>query len=177
MPIIGQVLTVRRSELAEALREFSIGFFLSILPLLVSALYGLIFVTKREWYFLVTESIRQGDLFIYSTGLLGPLFYIVQKSRAEASRFPHGTAFFFLSVALLLFSAIGYALIRANLVGTSSMPMNEVFVSNFSLGVFGTAVVMVFLCLAYKNRVESGAVDEVRQDEQNLTEALQRHRE
>jgi hypothetical protein len=177
IPIVGQIITLRGAHIAEAVREFLITFVLSILPLIVAGLYGLLFAAEKQWTFLIHEAVRQGDLFIYTTGMLGPLIYIVQKTRAQAPRFPHGAAFLVLSLVIMLLSAIGYALIRANLVSTARQPMNETFVIEFSMSVFVASALMFFLCLAYRNKVESGGLEEMKEEEDALTRALERHRQ
>src|SRR5437879_5520328 len=75
------------SDFREAWAELCITTIFTTMPLWIMPLVGpIIFKTDTSFFGHVEKSIDEGELFIYSAALLGPLIFIITRKYGEISK-------------------------------------------------------------------------------------------
>lgn len=111
-----------------ALKDMIISLLFSLLPIWFFPLILTFFSNSPSYMENIITSIGQGDLFIYSSALIGPLIYSITKQYGEKEenddgrksrfpitltiKFPYGTTFFIISILVCMIAAICFGLLR-----------------------------------------------------------------
>lgn len=93
------------------------------MPLWIMPLIGpILFQTDTSFFGHVEKTIDEGELFIYSAALLGPLIFIITRKYGEISKspekfslviaFPHGLAFILFSAVICVFAGFAFSLMK-----------------------------------------------------------------
>ncbi|WP_316159085.1 MULTISPECIES: hypothetical protein [unclassified Bradyrhizobium] len=166
-----------RGDLREAWAELCITTIFTTMPLWIMPLLGpIIFQTDVSFFGHVEKTIDEGELFIYSAALLGPLIFIITRKYGEIGSgpnkfslviaFPHGLAFVLFSAVICVFAGFAFSLMKNPVLSSheSGIKFNlsgvfwaSVFTYLFSLYCF-------FAASAYRNAmtdfVKSARLDE-----------------
>lgn len=172
LPLIGELWNVKKVSLISAVKELVISTVFSILPIWFFPLISSLFISgspslKENMY----SSVNQGDLFIYSSALVGPLIFAITNNYAEwgdsspspsASRigkltfeFPYGTYFFFISISVCMIAAICFGLHRFSSTGLITVKLNTDALFNFSLVIYLFSLFCLFCVSVYRNELEN----------------------
>ena len=172
LPLVSGVFEAKPTSRRAALLELSISTLFSTLPIWFFPLLASTFINSSPSFFNnVHSSISQGDLFIYSSALVGPLIFAITKNYAvwgednpspNASRFgkltfefPSGMWFFLISLAICAVAAFCFGLLRLSSMGLVSV---EIHADNMLLAsgiLYGFALVCLYAVSVYKNELES----------------------
>lgn len=168
IPFFGSLADTRQSSVKLAIQEVSISTIFATIPIwFFPSIYTLFFKGSASFSENVFESIAEGDLYIYSSAIIGPLIFAITYNYAawnednpspSASRigkltfaFPHGVWFFCSSIIVSMITAICFGLIRFESRGFISAPLNEDYLLYFSMYLYIFSIVCLFLVTIYRN--------------------------
>lgn len=168
VPFLGRLNECSGSDLKEAGTEVVVATIFSTMPLwLLPVLSAILFVHPVTGY----EAIRTGELFLFSTALVGPLAYIISKNYGErhgdnaakvpllnySIRFPYGPGFILACVAISLISSIAFIVLRNPFFSETDLSkvINYNGVIELSWGTFISATMLFFCATAYRNGLDN----------------------
>ncbi|MCX7305979.1 MAG: hypothetical protein NTV73_16850 [Hyphomicrobiales bacterium] len=161
---------------------------------LVETVIGTLFATLPIWFFpifisnlikggpstseLVYNSIRRGDLFIYSAALMGPIIYTITKNYAELSdddeqpttegknvkssgfrkltfAFPYGPTFVIISILICMVAAISYGISNISEVSKGGLIVSEEFLVKLSFWIYVFSLLCLFTVSAYREELST----------------------
>lgn len=140
IPVYGQLINSDRSSLRAAFTELSIATIFSLFPIWLYPIIMLVGFGEAFWS--NAESfIEGGELFLFSSALVGPLIYSITKKygedegdreettsrfpRIRSIQFPYGFWFVLISILICLFSAIFFGLMRVNSANPLTARLDE----------------------------------------------------
>ena len=158
IPILGGLVDARWRDHREAISEVGINIVLSTAPIWLGCLF-LVVVRKFEMpmWDVVNANVENGELFIYSTGSVAPLFYFIFKEDEGTKKFPNARSFMVFSAIVLLVGGCGFAITRLLKVLGMASPWDERTLFACSLSLYLASAVIVYLAHVYRNWRESGA--------------------
>lgn len=111
----------------------------------------------------VYGSVARGELFMYCTALLAPIFWIALVDLPGARAFPSKISHMVLIALIDLVASVFFGLISAG------KPPNEVFTFNASVFLFGFSVVLLYLGTVYHVSRMAEATTEFKRQETDFT--------
>ncbi len=108
------------------------------------------------WWEMVIRNVYKGELFIYATALLGPLFYFIFKEYKDFPKFP-GARFFMLSSVLILIISVALFSVQRTEAFVSGLDLDHSYLFLLSWIVYFCSVFVVYLAHVYKNFAETSA--------------------
>ena len=173
LPIIGGLVDARWRDHREALSEVGINIGLSTAPIWLGCLF--LYVAKKFqmplWDVLI-RNVENGELFIYSTGIVAPLFYFIFKEDEGTRRFPNARSFMFAAAIVLLIGGCGFAVTRLLTVLGVAIPWEETTFFFCSMLLYLASAFIVYLAHVYRNWRESGGAAAFSTDTQNFVAAF-----
>lgn len=167
VPFVGRLTECSSADIREAATEVVVATAFSTMPLwLLPFLSAILFVNPVTPY----EAVRTGELFLFSTALVGPLVYIISKNYGEKSqndqssgflrysiKFPYGQGFVFFCVATCLVSSFAFIVLRNPLFKESEISkiVNYAGVVTLSWVCFILATIIFFCATAYRNSLDN----------------------
>ena len=170
IPIYGELRYSRKESRAAAQKELLITTLFSLFPLWF---YPVVLMLAGSPVWTSLESfVVQGELFLYSAALLGPLVYAITKTygveeatgettddggisrRTRTFQFPYGTWFVTISIVVCCFDAILFGLIRANVPGFTGLQLSEGTILVASGFLYGFTLSCMFCVLVYRIELE-----------------------
>lgn len=168
LPFFGSLANTRKTSVILALQEIAISTIFATIPIwFFPAIYTSFFNNSPSFAKNVAASIEQGDLYIYSSAIVGPLIFAITYNYAawdeenpspNASRlgkltfaFPHGIFFFFSSIFVSMITAICFGLLRFESSGFISAPLNKDSLLEFSMYLYVFSLVCLVLVTIYRN--------------------------
>lgn len=135
----------------------------------------------------IWSSISQGDLYLYSAGIVGPLMFALTTSYGEwdtesatagrigrfAILFPYGTWFITISFGLVSISTFFFGFIRYNSTGQIETVLNSDLLVQLSIWIYAIANMAMLLVIAYRNRLQN-FVAESKSEEHDFVNAFLR---
>lgn len=172
LPLVGGIFEAKPQSRRAALLELSISTLFSTSPLWFFPLLAAVFIRSSPSFVEnVHSSISQGDLFIYSTALVGPLIFAITKNYAvwndehsspNASRFgkltfefPSGMWFFLISLAICAVAAFCFGLLRLSSMGLILVEINTENMLITSGLLYGFTLICLYAVSVYKNELEN----------------------
>lgn len=116
-------------------------------------------------------TVAKGELFMYCTALLAPVFWVALVDLPGARAFPSKTSHMVLIAVIDLVAAAFFGLISAG------KHLNQFFTFRLSTCMFGLSVLLLYLATLYHVSRVAEATAEFRRQEKDFTEAVQEHRE
>jgi hypothetical protein len=168
LPFVGRLPDCSWEDLKEGLIEVALATLFATMPLwFLPLLSGVFFYKPVTGY----EAIKTGELFLFSTALVGPLGYIISKNYGEKSppgysshgllkysiKFPYGIGFVFACVGICLVSSFAFLVLRNPFFQSSEISklINYEGVIGLSWLTFVLATLIFFCAVAYRNGFES----------------------
>ncbi|HEX4078216.1 MAG TPA: hypothetical protein VHX61_05000 [Rhizomicrobium sp.] len=151
LPLVSGLPDCRWVDVKEATKEIFITFLLSTSPIWLGSLITFGVDQHRQktisqYYVVLKNTLRSGEMLIYATAAIAPLFYFaLVKSKDKSRDYPSRTSHI---VSALLIFMIGTALFG---VQRSGVKMDPDFVLPSSLYLYGFAMVVIFLATIYRN--------------------------
>ena len=116
-------------------------------------------------------NISGGELFIYSTSALAPVFYMALYERPGIGAFPSKTGHIITVVLFLVISSSVFALLR------SGVELRQQYLLDFSLLIYVISVILLYLATVYHSARHSMSPSRtMRSQEQDFTERLRTRR-
>ena len=158
LPIVGGLVDTRTRDHKEALTEVSLNVVLSTIPIWFGALIMLADMQNRDTYFVnLVNNMRNGELYLYSTAMLSPLYYFIFKEIREFPHFPSSRMLMLVSGLIILLSAGFFAIQKANSIFGFEQRLDEDFIFSWSWKVYLMAILIVYVAHVYKHLRETGA--------------------
>lgn len=182
-PLIGRIALAKRSSLKASLIETIIGTLFSTLPiwffpLVISNMIKGSPSTGELMY----NSVKRGDLFIYSAALMGPLIYTITKNYAQLAdekssdrtsdnagpveetasvfgritfEFPYGAAFVITAILVCMVAAISYGISNLSEFPNSGLTLSSEFLVRSSFYVYIFSLVCLFSVSTYREELST----------------------
>lgn len=167
VPLFGQVLDAKASSIVSSFYETLVGTIFSTLPIW----FFPIFISNSisggpDTFELFVNSIRRGDLFIYSAALIGPLIYTITKNYAEVAdgdgenkapfrtltfEFPYGPSFVIIAIFICMMAAICYGISNLSSFPGAKIILMEPFLIKSSVAVYIFSLLCLFAVSTYRN--------------------------
>ncbi|WP_426185916.1 hypothetical protein [Rhizorhabdus sp. FW153] len=168
LPFMGRLSDCSAEDRREAFVEVLLATLFSTMPLwFLPLLSGVFFLKPVTGY----DAIRTGELFLFSTALVGPLGYIISKNYGEKSpvggagnrllrysiKFPYGAGFIFACVAICLVSSFAFLVLRNPFFQSSEISklINYDGVISLSWFTFCLSTLILFCAMSYRNGFDS----------------------
>ncbi len=113
---------------------------------------------KRDYFDILINSIQNGELMIYCTALLAPVFYITISDKHPIRFFPNKLSSVITAIAILMVTAAVYAHQR------SGSLYKQELIFNLSVFLFFTSLLILFVTKVYNNSRFSTYMDIAQQE-------------
>jgi len=172
IPLFGPLVDCNARDHAETIGQTLIVLLLSTAPLWLGGL--VIYVSNPDNTLTLEAALRRtvvnGELFMYGTALLAPIFWVALVDPPGARVFPSRTIHIFLIVLIEIVASVFFGLTVA---GNS---LRQPFIFELSLASFVASLVLLYLgTLYHSNRLNAG--EAFKQDEQGFAQAYEDHRQ
>jgi hypothetical protein len=124
----------------------------------------------QGYWVAIYGNINNGELFLYATSLLGPIFYMSLIDPPGARQFPSRLSHMFVVLVISVLSAVAFGLQRAG------QQLNPTIVYTASWILFVSALMLLYLATTFKNRRLPAGPEDFKQGEKDLSEKLKEHR-
>lgn len=157
LPLLGGLFDARWRDHREAVKEVGINILLSTAPIWLGCLF-LVIARKFEMPLgeVITRNVENGELFIYATSIVAPLYYFIFKDNEGNQKFPNAAGFMLVSALVLLVGGCGFAVTRLGAVLGTNFPWDEGTLFAFSLTLYLVSTIIVYLAHVYRNWRETG---------------------
>jgi hypothetical protein len=175
LPVIGGLVDARWRDHREALKEVGVNVLLSTAPIWLGCLFLLLFQTSgMSLGDVIIRNVENGELFIYATSILAPLYYFIFKDSEGNQKFPNAGSFMLISAIVLLVGGCGFAVTRLGAVLGTNFRWDDVTLFAFSLTLYVISVLIVYLAHVYRNWRETGGAAAFATDTQDFVTAFNR---
>ena len=113
--------------------------------------------TEGTWIQLMLDNVQSGELFLYATALLGPLYYFIFKEYTNVPNFPKGRSFMVAACVILIISVGLFSAQRVEILFNRESILDSAMIFSWSWKIYVMSVAVVYLAHVYKNFLESGA--------------------
>jgi len=169
IPLIGALPDTSWEDHKSALTELLLVLVFSFSPIFVAILGDYYFMQNFSIPTSVKDNIVNGELFLYVTALMAPLFYILLRERYKEQRFPCLTSCMLTYIVVLGVAAISFAYQRSN-------SQNQDAVYKVSLAVSCIALILNYLVLVYNSHLLPDAARKIREDEDDFADKVSSRR-
>lgn len=175
LPLVGGLCDSRKPSITSAAKEIIFSTVFSTFPIwLFPLFYAVFFVDSPGFLSNVTEAVSQGDLYIYSSSLIGPLLFAITfnymswgtSESLSAPRigkitiaFPHGTAFLIISVFVLMLAVLCFGFARFESAGIIKAKLNKDSLLLVSVATYIFSLFSLFVASIYRNDLTSSISD------------------
>jgi len=170
IPLFCSLINCTFDNHKNALGEFTSTLIFSFLPLLIAYLVSYFKNHDTQFWSSIVLNVRNGELFLYVTSLLAPVFYIVMRKRAERTVFPNKAIHILLYFAIVFIAAIVFALKRAGFT------FDVISLSSMQYLIFILALILFYLVIVYNNSLLPNPAATIRDEEDEFTDSLTEHR-
>lgn len=177
LPLVGPLFACSKADYLAATREFVIIIAFATATFWLSALVLKMLDSKNELSYaaLFALTIRDGQLFIFATALLGPILIFATEDPPNARPFPARTWIILTLVLLAIVCSGSYALMRGIHLRGIDVPLNNSFLGNAAIGCAAIAATFRYVAIVYnKYRMRP---EEVKASEEDfISRFKKRHR-
>lgn len=173
IPVLGGLVDCDGHDHWESLGQTTVLFILSSMPIWLGTL--IVYATGektgcvgfRSAFF---STINRGELFMYSTAFLAPIFWIALADRPNLRVFPGKVSHIVLMVIICVIAAVFFGLL------TAGNRLNQGFTLRLSVVMFFTSLILLYLGILYhENRVKD-APTVMAEDTEKFSAKYQAHR-
>jgi len=169
-PLFGRLLKCTLKDHTSAFVEFLTTVLISFLPILLAGLGSLLYNNRARFLDSVASNLQNGELFLYLTALLAPVFFTVVKKRSTGEVFPHEIVHLFIYIAIMVIAAYVFALRRVN------PNFDAISISTLQNIIFLVGLVLFYLVLVYNNSLVPDPTLAMREEEDTFTASVREHR-
>ena len=168
IPLLGYLGNTTLRSHGSALTEIFVSFMVSMMPLYIS---WIVLRIKQDTNNLSVWTLFQnGELFIYASAILAPVFYIAQKERSSLKSFPSRIAFMTVVFGVTVISTSIFTFER---IESQVLPDNII---KLSFGIFLFATATLYLALVYNNTFLPNPATEMQKQDVDFAEDVRQHR-
>lgn len=169
IPIIGGLIACNGYDHWSAITEFSINFFCSTTPIWLGSIF--MRILKEQFFVSLGNSVNGGELFMYSTAVLGSVIFIASTESRSGRAFPARGWHVLLVILIIIVCAGAFGLLRGV---NSVMPVDRKFVLELSLFMYAVSLFLYYLALVYNNSLQRAIPLETQ--EENYVDEVRKHR-
>ena len=173
IPLIGGLTYCSKRNCWDAGAELISKLILSLSPIWIWVFYVLAFTNDyktKNIIGIVKDTVSQGELLLYCTSLLAPIFYMALSERHKsAHEFPNKLSHIILVVSIIVLSSVFYSFRKVGLA------VNTENVFPISAGLYSVSVFLIYLATVYKNSCVSPS-NEFQLQEENFKNRYKEHR-
>ena len=173
-PILGGLIVCDGRDHWNALGQMTVLFVLSTMPIWLGTL--IVYATGVFTGYLgaglaVHSTIARGELFMYATAFLAPVFWIALTDRPGQDRFPSKLSHIVVMVVILVIAAVFFGL------ETAGNKLNQKFTLGLANITFVASSALLYLGILYhEHRDRRDAANKMKQDEQDFTAKFREHK-
>ncbi len=157
-PVLGGLVVCDGRDHWEALSQTTVLFVLSTMPIWLGTL--IVYATgeiigRAGWKLAIHNTIARGELFMYATAFLAPVFWMALTDRPGQRAFPGKLSHIILMVVILVVAAVFFGLI------TAGNKLNQRFTLGLADATFITSLALLYLGILYhehRDRRDAAAV-------------------
>lgn len=177
LPLFGPLFACRKEDYSSATREFIIIISFATATFWLSALFLVILDSGNKMTYpdLLAITIKEGQLFIFATALLGPILVFASEDPPNSKPFPARTWIILALVLLGIVCSGCYAFMRgaSGMGSTAPIRLNDRFLANAAIACASIAAAFRYLAILYnKYRMRP---EEVKASEEDFIDRF-RHR-
>lgn len=174
IPVFGGLVDCDGRDHWESLGETAVLFTLSSMPIWLGAL--IVYATTDKvgcmgWRLALFSTVANGELFMYSTAFLAPVFWIALKDRPNARVFPGKVSHIVLMVIISVIAAVFFGL------HTAGSRLNEKFALFLSVIMFFTSLLLLYLGILYHQSLTNDAATVMRENEETFSAEYRERRD
>jgi len=165
IPIFGGLVDCDGRDHWESLGQTTVLFVLSSMPIWLGTL--IVYATGEKtgcagFKLAFLSTIGRGELFMYSTAFLAPIFWIALADKPNIRVFPGKVSHIVLMVIISVIAAVFFGLL------TAGNRLNQHFTLWLSVGMFFTSLILLYLGILYhENRIKY-APTEMKKDQDSF---------
>lgn len=171
LPIVSGLPDIEKENFFDSVKETIVTVLISTMPIwlgafVIAALKGQISFDLYSHGLM--ELTKKGELILYSSSLLAPVYFILFSDKPNSKRFPSKTSHLVVVTIILMIAAVFYALSLSSVDDISNT-------RNFSLIVFGISIFLLIVSQAYRNNIVDPA-GTFKRNEKDFADGYDRHR-
>jgi hypothetical protein len=176
LPLLSGLIDCSLEDYNEAVKELFSTLLIATSPIWLGAFVILICTPEasrhliKSYYLIVIENIKRGELVIYCTTLLAPVFYLVLHDRKTERDFPSKLSSMLAAIVIWVLSGVIFAVQRTGLY------FNPDIVFKISVALFVFAVIVLYLTFVYNNSRFPNVSKTFRDEEKSFSQELEKHR-
>lgn len=176
LPLLSGLIDCSLEDYSEAVKELFSTLLIATSPIWLGAFVILICTPEasrhliKAYYLIVIENIKRGELVIYCTTLLAPVFYLVLHDRKTERDFPSKLSSMLAAIVIWVLSGVIFAVQRTGLY------FNPNIVFKISVALFVFAVIVLYLTFVYNNSRFPNVSKAFRDEEKSFSQELEKHR-
>lgn len=176
LPIISGMADTDVRNHADAIRELSFSVILGTSPIWLGSFIAFAVDpnmnnTFNDYVKVLGHVTRQGQLFIYASATLGPVFYIIIREWKDGKLFPSRYSLLLLVIIVLIISFAFYG------VQTANVWVDPEISFPLSIGLFLTSILLLYIVKVYDNARMPDLSARTREEEEAFTTGLRERRE
>lgn len=174
VPLLGPLVDCDFRDHWQSLGQTAVVLVLSTAPIWLAAI--VVFSTGTEISLAAFKSslygtVSRGELFMYCTALLAPMFWIALVDPPRARVFPSKVSHMLLIGIIDIIAAVLFGL------GVAGNQLNQHFTFPLSIWMFIVSVILLYLGTVYHNSRLPDATTEFRKQEEEFTTEVREHRQ
>lgn len=171
-PIFGGLVDCQRRDFWEALGQTTVLFVLSSMPIWLGTL--IVYATGEKagglgFRMAFLSTISRGELFMYATAFLAPIFWIALTEPPGAREFPGKVSHIVLMVIIAVIAAVFFGLL------TTGNRLNMGFTFDLSVVMFFGSLMLLYLGILYHESQIRDAAPIMKKEEEDFTAAYREH--
>lgn len=160
IPFFGGMAMARVRDHWGAMVELVPNLLFSTVPIWLGAILMLADESnEKNWFQLLMANLQNGELYIYSTALLGPLYYFIFTEYAGVNKFPNGRSLIIGSSLISLCAVAYFSALKTGKMFGFLGKIDKEFVFAFSWKLYLGAVLIAYLAYVYKKMLEGSTAD------------------
>jgi hypothetical protein len=173
VPVLGGLVDCDGHDHWESLGQTTVLFVLSSMPIWLGTL--IVYATGEKtgcvgFKAALISTISKGELFMYSTAFLAPVFWIALTDRPNMRVFPGKVSHIVLMVIISVIAAVFFGLM------TAGNRLNQPFSFDLSIAMFLTSLILLYLGILYhESRIED-APTILQNEEKDFSSGYSQHR-
>jgi hypothetical protein len=173
IPIFGGLVDCDGRDHWESLGQTTVLFVLSAMPIWLGSL--IVYATgeasgSNGFLSAFFSTISRGELFMYSTAFLAPIFWIALADRPNVRVFPGKVSHIVLMVIISVIAAVFFGL------ETAGNRLNQGFTLKLSVVMFFTSLLLLYLGILYHEHRLKDAPTLMKKDEETFSAGYHEHR-
>lgn len=171
LPVVGELVNCHGRDFWDALVEVFTKQIFSLSPIWLWIFYMSLSEQGKDKTLLaiIKDTVIHGELFLFCTSLLAPIFYIALTERKGSKDFKRRLGIIIFAVIILILTAIFYILNR------KGEPFNMQIVFPFSVTCYVISAFLLYIATVYNNSLRS-ATEEFQRVENDFAMQYDKHR-